>query len=95
MAPTRCQIAVSLRDDAHVAQGLAEPIALHLLRGCIPGFGEEPLFLEKRRITERTTTIEVVVDERPVRAGIDPYNKLIDRDSEDNVRMVSERARPS
>ena len=31
---------------------------------------------------------EFVVPERPVKAGIDPYNKLIDRTPEDNVRAV-------
>jgi hypothetical protein len=31
-----------------------------------------------------------VVDQRPTRAGIDPYNKLIDRISEDNMIDVAE-----
>ena len=31
-----------------------------------------------------TQTFEIVVDQPPTRAGIDPYNKLIDRDSDDN-----------
>jgi hypothetical protein len=35
-------------------------------------------------------SLNVTVDERPIRAGIDPYNKLIDRDSDDNVKKVSE-----
>ena len=47
------------------------------------------LFLEKRHITEADVTFELVVDEKPVRAGIDPYNKLIDRNSDDNVKKVS------
>ncbi len=50
------------------------------------------LFMEKRRITEPSTRLEVVVDRLPVRAGIDPYNRLIDRDSDDNVKEVSESA---
>ncbi len=37
-------------------------------------------------------TFELVVDERPVRAGIDPYNKLVDRNSDDNVKKVKETA---
>ena len=52
------------------------------------GKDEKPLFLEKRRITQHETTIEVVVDQQPSRAGIDPYNKLIDRVSDDNVVAV-------
>ncbi|MCP4655495.1 MAG: M1 family metallopeptidase, partial [bacterium] len=51
---------------------------------------ETVLYLEKRHVTEPDLTFELVVDERPVRAGIDPYNKLIDRNSDDNVRRVSE-----
>ncbi len=51
---------------------------------------EKVLYMKKHRIRDRSTTFELVVDERPVRAGIDPYNKLIDRNSDDNVRSVSE-----
>ncbi len=51
---------------------------------------EKVLFLEKRRVTESEMVFEIVVDERPVRAGIDPYNKLVDRNSDDNVKRVSE-----
>jgi ABC-2 type transport system permease protein len=50
---------------------------------------EAVLYMKKRHIADRTTRIEVVVDDVPVRAGIDPYNKLIDRNSGDNVRKVS------
>jgi ABC-2 type transport system permease protein len=49
----------------------------------------KPLSVAKRWVTTRESTIEVVVDERPVKAGIDPYNKLIDRSPRDNVRDVS------
>ena len=31
-----------------------------------------------------------MVDEKPVRAGIDPYNKLVDRNSDDNLKKVDE-----
>jgi hypothetical protein len=30
----------------------------------------------------------VVVDQAPYEAGIDPYNKLVDTDSDDNRRQV-------
>jgi len=50
------------------------------------------LFLEKRCITEPTTVVELTVDQRPDRAGIDPYTKLIDRNPADNVRRVLEAA---
>ncbi len=47
------------------------------------------LFLEKRRIRGGRKTFSIIVDEEPERAGIDPYHKLIDRDSRDNVRKVN------
>ena len=50
----------------------------------------EPLFLEKRRIDREKTTFTIVVAKKPARAGIDPYNKLIDRRPRDNTVAVSE-----
>jgi ABC-type transport system involved in multi-copper enzyme maturation permease subunit len=47
------------------------------------------LYLEKHRIEASESTIEVVVDEEPKKAGIDPFNKLIDRNPEDNVKEVA------
>ncbi|MEM1205153.1 MAG: M1 family aminopeptidase [Acidobacteriota bacterium] len=54
------------------------------------GDSTEPqvLLLEKRHLTSRDTTFTVVVGQPPTHAGIDPYNKRIDRDSGDNVRPV-------
>ena len=43
------------------------------------------LLLEKQKMTTGQTTLQLVVTERPVRAGIDPYNKLIERNRDDNV----------
>ena len=54
-------------------------------------FGEESvLHLTKHRITSGEGTIELIVDEEPSHVGIDPYNKLIDRDSNDNLRTIDE-----
>jgi ABC-2 type transport system permease protein len=47
-----------------------------------------PLHVAKHRITAAASTIEVVVDKPPVRAGIDPYHLLVDRNHKDNVRDV-------
>ncbi|HEX7153801.1 MAG TPA: M1 family aminopeptidase [Thermoanaerobaculia bacterium] len=47
---------------------------------------EKVLFLEKRRITQPKMTFEVTVDAQPVKAGIDPLNKLIDRNPRDNTK---------
>jgi ABC-2 type transport system permease protein len=50
---------------------------------------EKQLYLKKEKISSEKRTYEVVVDELPTRAGIDPYNKLIDRVSDDNEIEVS------
>lgn len=48
------------------------------------------LAVERRKVTEPETVFELVVDEEPRQAGIDPFNKLIDRNPEDNLTRVSE-----
>jgi ABC-2 type transport system permease protein len=49
----------------------------------------EILFLAKRRVTSGENRIEVVVDSPPVQAGVDPFNKLIDRNPEDNLTRMN------
>jgi ABC-type transport system involved in multi-copper enzyme maturation permease subunit len=49
---------------------------------------EKVLFLEKRRITQPKTTFTIAMKEKPSKAGIDPFNKLIDRNPEDNTKAV-------
>jgi hypothetical protein len=46
------------------------------------------LYLRKHRITSPETRLQVVVDAQPAEAGIDPFNKLVDRNSDDNRRKV-------
>ena len=56
------------------------------------GADDKVLFLEKRRLdapSKLVDTLEVVVDEEPHEAGIDPFNKLIDRNPEDNRTSVT------
>jgi len=50
---------------------------------------EKPLYLKKEKITEDHKTFEIVVDQQPTLAGIDPYNKLIDRNGDDNMIAVT------
>ena len=50
---------------------------------------DKVLALEKRHITAPKTTFEFVVSEKPSKAGIDPLNKLIDRNPDDNVKKIS------
>ena len=50
---------------------------------------EKVLYMKKHRIRHESTTFDLLVEGRPIRAGIDPFNKLIDRNSDDNVMRVS------
>jgi len=44
---------------------------------------------EKEKLTQERTAFEILVNEMPTRAGIDPYNKLVDRVSDDNMIDVT------
>jgi ABC-2 type transport system permease protein len=45
----------------------------------------KPLYFAKHRIASGAQRLDVVVDQEPARAGIDPYHKLIDRVTRDNT----------
>jgi aminopeptidase N len=54
-----------------------------------PGFtADSVLFMERKPIRTGKQTVTVVVDQLPAYAGVDPYNKRIDRNSDDNVTKV-------
>lgn len=42
------------------------------------------LYLRKHKITSINNRLRIIVDQKPVEAGVDPYNKLIDLNAEDN-----------
>ncbi len=48
------------------------------------------LYLQKQKIEKDNTDFTLVVDKLPAQAGIDPMNKLIDRDPNNNVIKVKE-----
>ena len=50
---------------------------------------EFPIYLEKVLITDSLTTFQIKVKQKPIKAGIDPMNKFVDRDSDDNLVRVS------
>jgi len=50
---------------------------------------EKVLYLKRHHITGEDPVVTVVVAEAPYEAGLDPYNKLIDRVSDDNRKRVS------
>ncbi len=49
-----------------------------------------PLFIEKQWITPGESSITMIVNQKPVKAGIDPYNKMIDRIPDDNLLVLEE-----
>ncbi len=49
------------------------------------------LQLGKQRLSQEKQTFEFVVSEKPTFAGIDPYNKLIDRNPGDNLIEVEKK----
>ncbi|MBL7883992.1 MAG: ABC transporter permease [Bacteroidia bacterium] len=48
---------------------------------------ETELYLQKRKIDKNKMEFEIIVDEEPVKAGVDPYNKLIDRTPDNNTKL--------
>ena len=53
--------------------------------------GEEHVLLfEKHRIQSGSSTLEFVVDDMSSHVGVDPYNKLIDRNIDDNLEKVDD-----
>ncbi|WP_293870394.1 M1 family aminopeptidase [Flavobacterium sp.] len=45
---------------------------------------EKELFLKKIKVTKIDNTVTFEVNEKPTEVGVDPYNKLIDTNSDDN-----------
>ena len=54
--------------------------------GQVDGRGRQPRASVGEPFGEQLAVTYRVVDEEPVKAGIDPYNKLIDRVPGDNVQ---------
>jgi ABC-2 type transport system permease protein len=84
---------VTLEVQSHKAQADGNgaetpmPLADYIEVGVFSGKKDEekPLYLKKEKFTEEHRTFEIIVDEQPTLAGIDPYNKLIDRNADDNM----------
>ena len=60
-----------------------------------PRASDHVLYMRKHRVDDTTIRLELTVDEEPGHVAIDPYQKLIDRDSGNNAfRIVRREARP-
>lgn len=57
-----------------------------------PGKGRfdegDVILLERRQVRTGVQTLHFITTRKPLFAGVDPYNKWIDRNSDDNVRAV-------
>ncbi len=51
---------------------------------------KEEIYYKKHKFTQNKTEIEIIVNEKPYYAGIDPFVVLIDRDRENNLKEVEE-----
>jgi len=71
------------------AKGQEHPIVVNDLVdiGVLDSAGRY-LYLQKQKIDKEQTEFKLVVDKLPAQAGIDPLNKLIDRNPDDNVIKV-------
>ena len=49
---------------------------------------EVALYLQKHKITQINNKITIIVDKKPTEVGVDPYNKLIDTQSNDNRQKL-------
>jgi len=49
---------------------------------------EKLVYLQRQKLTAEKNTIKVQIKEKPIRAGIDPVYKLVDRNTEDNTAVV-------
>ena len=47
---------------------------------------EKLLYLKKHKATQIFNKFKIIVNEKPIESGVDPYNKLIDTNSDDNRR---------
>ena len=45
---------------------------------------DEELYMKKHKITSINNKLSIVLDEKPYEVGVNPYNKLIDVNSDDN-----------
>ena len=95
--PTKYKVTLNVKVRKLQADGSGNesPMPLHDLIeiGVFNGKKDEekPLYLKKEWLTQPSQTFEIIVDQMPTRAGIDPYNKLIDRDSDDNWMPVTKK----
>ena len=91
----RVDVEVQARKSQADGNGVESPMPLRDLIeiGVFTGKKDEEktLAMRRERMTQEHATYSFIVDQLPTRAGIDPYNKLVDRIADDNLMDVSKR----
>ena len=91
------KVTMTVKSDKYRADSLGEQKAVDLDDYVDVGVfaqseGDEELgdvlYLQKHHIDESRETFTVTVDQKPRKAGFDPYLKLIDRNKDDNVKTL-------
>ncbi len=96
----RWEVTIDVESHKFAADGQGEqteePIDYMIDIGVFSANIDEPmegtdhvLYFQKHQINEEMMQFTFVVDEQPLYVGIDPYNKLIDRNSDDNLSRVT------
>ncbi|PVH26688.1 ABC transporter permease/M1 family aminopeptidase [Sphingobacterium corticibacter] len=49
---------------------------------------ENPIYMKRIRIDQINNEMQIIVDSKPLEVGVDPNNKLIDTDSNDNRKKI-------
>ena len=84
------------KEDAIVSMPLADYIEVGVFGEKDEDTGNENvLYLKKLKVSEINNSFDIIVDQKPVEAGVDPFNKLIDRRSSDNRKKVKENSSSS
>ncbi len=92
----RFEVTINTNASKFEADGAGEetPVAIDILID-VAVLGEEDeagvpelLHLEKLRINQQEQSFTFVVDKLPLSVGIDPFNKMIDRNPDDNIKTV-------
>jgi aminopeptidase N len=83
------QIEVTAKKVRASELGAETEVALHdFIDVGVLGKDGKVLALRREKIDSNEATFTMVVDEKPLKAGIDPLDKLIDRNPDDNVTRV-------
>jgi ABC-2 type transport system permease protein len=77
-------------NGAETRMPLADYIDIGVFSGK-QGRGEAALHEARKNHRRSTRPFTIMVDKQPTRAGIDPYNKLIDRNADDNMIDVEKK----